>query len=86
LHRPLVRQLRRCRLFQTNPPRTSPGASHATCQAARLATRAAADRRGVTRLQPHIHECPRHVGLCSNCGRIAATRPTKQRANNGGGH
>ena len=29
-HRPLVRQLRRCRLFQTNPPRTSPGASHAT--------------------------------------------------------
>ena len=25
--------------------------------------------------------CPRYVGLCSNCGRIAATRPTTQ-----GGH
>ena len=24
--------------------------------------------------------CPRHVGLCSNCGRIAATRPMTQRA------
>ena len=31
-------------------------------------------KRGVTRLRAHISRCPRHVGLCSNCGRIAATR------------
>jgi hypothetical protein len=30
-------------------------------------------KRGVTRLQPHISRCPRHVGLASDRGSITAT-------------
>ena len=42
-------------------------------QAAGAASPAAADERGVTRLQRHIHDGPRHVRLHPNAGSIAAT-------------
>jgi hypothetical protein len=44
-------------------------------QAAGAAARAAADKRGVTRLHPHIHDSQRNVRLAPNCGSIAAMRP-----------
>jgi hypothetical protein len=40
--------------------------------AANIAAAVAAVKRGV--IKPHIHDLPCHVGLCSNCGHIAASR------------
>jgi hypothetical protein len=52
---------------------TKPGASPPTSPTAGAAAQAAADKRGVTRSQRHIHDGPRHVRLHPNAGSIAAT-------------
>jgi hypothetical protein len=40
------------------------------------------DRLGVKRVAAAHSRCPRHVGLCSNCGHIAASRFTAAWAQN----
>jgi hypothetical protein len=44
---------------------------------------ATADERGVTRLQRHIHDGPRHVRLHPNAGSVAATHYLTSWANSG---